>query len=188
MARVVAAVVAGVVAAAVMARVVAAAVMAGVVAAAVMARVVATAVMAGIVTRGRRGDGAGRRGGDRGSRGGGARRGRRADRDEDELLEPPLRDLSLRTTWIVRRIVLVWTSGVAVATGWTEAAAGLGGEDGRAIAAAATPPRAERTATEATSGVRRFMPHTIDSGHPSTRQAQGKLWQSLNHLDGVRPR
>ena len=53
-------------------------------------------------------------------------------------------------------------------------AVGRGGEDGRAIAAAATPPSAERTATEATSGVRRFMPTPSDSGRPSARQARGK--------------
>ena len=68
--------------------------------------------------------------------------------------------------------------GSAWRTGVAAAATGRGG-DGRATAARATPPSADRTATATTRGVRRLMPTPSDSGRPSARQAQGKLWQNL---------
>ena len=83
------------------------------------------------------------------------------------------------TTWIVRRTVSVRTSGVGVAVGTIAATFAFGGEVGRAIAAAATPPRAERTAMEAMRGVRKFMSHTIGGEHPSDLEVEAKLWQSL---------
>ena len=93
--------------------------------------------------------------------------------------EPPplLCALSLRTTWIVRRIVLVRTSAVGVAVGWAAATVGRGGAVGRAIAAAATPPSAESTARAATAGVRRLMPTPSDPPPQATgspRESFGK--------------
>ena len=104
-------------------------------------------------------------------------------RDEDERAgaeaepAPLLCASSLRTTWIVRRIVLVRTSAVGVAVGWAAATVVRGGAVGRAIAAAATPPSAERTARAATAGVRRLMPTASDPAPQATgspRESFGK--------------
>jgi len=81
-----------------------------------------------------------------------------------DAVPPPLEAAacrSRRTTWIVRRIVLVRTSGVGVADGVAAAIVGRVGGEGKAIAAAATPPSADSRAIATTTGVRRLMPHTI---------------------------
>ena len=93
----------------------------------------------------------------------------RPARTQPGRVPPPPEELSRRTTWIVRRIVLVWTSGVGVADGVAAATTGRGDAEGRAMAAAATPPRADSRATARTRGVRRLMPHTIDFSPPSPR-------------------
>ena len=83
------------------------------------------------------------------------------------------RALSLRTTWIVFRIVLVCTSTVGVAVGRAAAVVTGAGDDGRAIAAAATPPSADSTATAAMTGVRRLM-RTPSAPTPQATGSAGK--------------
>lgn len=82
---------------------------------------------------------------------------------------------SRRTTWIVRRIVLVVTSGVGVAQVVAAAMVGRGGVAGRATAATATPPSAERMAMEATMGVRRLMPTPSGPAGQATGRARERV-------------
>ena len=109
-----------------------------------------------------------------GAAGAGAAARAGADERAGALPPPPEDDFSLRTTWIVRRIVFVRTSSVGVATGCA-AVMGRGGEDGSAIAAAATPPSADRTAMATMTGVRRLMP-TPSAASP---QATGRPGESF---------
>ena len=146
----------------------------------------AAAAVAGVVARGDWPGGCGGRGRGRGGGAGGPGRSSAPGRRCSCPPPPPLAALSRRTTWIVWRIVFVRTSTVGVAVGDAVAATiGRGGEVGRAIAAAATPPSAESTARAATAGVRRLMPTPSDPAPQATgrrRQSFGKGGPRANVL------
>ncbi len=78
-------------------------------------------------------------------------------------------------------MVLVCTSTVGVAVGWAAVVMGAD-DDGRAIAAAATPPSAESTATAAMTGVRRLMP----TPSAATPHASGSPEESFGTTSGGR--